>query len=398
MSFDDIEQSNERGRPVALYEFRLGSIFWRYTSADRDIVATSTPVGGATTAKYASMPIKEDNLTIGGDASQDDYNVTLLSDCEVVKLFKGTPPLDVVWVTIRRMHVDDQAAEAPVHWIGTISSVKRADAVSSTIVCNTLGVTFARGGLRLCWETNCPRMLYDPGCGVDPEERAVSSTITALTGNSISCPDLALQPAGYFDGGYMSWKIDDETFVRRGLVGDTGIQLTAQIDTPSNAAIPHLMSTGAAPKDEGPDWQTVLEGLYSGQIAEMHETDGTNYFFLRRDKDAFVAPADVYADENWKIVYSQDNAVLYRWDNDTPFPDQGSFSGTLTAGSKGDQSTSITLLGTTDGLTVGTRVRLYPGCDRTTGANGCTKFNNLPNFGGIPQLAGRSPFDGNPVF
>ena len=57
----------------------------------------------------------------------------------------------------------------------------------------------------------------------------------------------------------------------------------------------------------------------------------------------------------------------------------------------------IRLLGTTDGLSVGDWVKVYPGCARTTEV--CeTKFNNLGNYGGFPHLPTKSPFDGDPVF
>lgn len=38
----------------------------------------------------------------------------------------------------------------------------------------------------------------------------------------------------------------------------------------------------------------------------------------------------------------------------------------------------------------------YPGCDFTPVR--CQFFNNYDNYGGVPDLPGRSPFDGNPVF
>lgn len=57
----------------------------------------------------------------------------------------------------------------------------------------------------------------------------------------------------------------------------------------------------------------------------------------------------------------------------------------------------LTLLGSTDGLTVGKAVTLYPGCNRTV--QQCNeKFANLPNYGGVPHLPGKSPFDGSSVF
>lgn len=58
---------------------------------------------------------------------------------------------------------------------------------------------------------------------------------------------------------------------------------------------------------------------------------------------------------------------------------------------------TITLLTSTDDMTIGTIVTLYPGCDRTT--NTCnSKFNNLSNYGGFPQLPTKSPFDFDPIF
>ncbi len=60
-------------------------------------------------------------------------------------------------------------------------------------------------------------------------------------------------------------------------------------------------------------------------------------------------------------------------------------------------TTAAALLGGTVGLEVGDTVVAYPGCPRTT--EGCvTFFNNLANYGGIPNLPSKSPFNGDPVF
>lgn len=44
----------------------------------------------------------------------------------------------------------------------------------------------------------------------------------------------------------------------------------------------------------------------------------------------------------------------------------------------------------------GARGSAYPGCNFTP-AN-CTTFNNFDNYGGVPDMPGKSPFDGDPVF
>lgn len=54
------------------------------------------------------------------------------------------------------------------------------------------------------------------------------------------------------------------------------------------------------------------------------------------------------------------------------------------------------LLGGAAGIPLGAAVRAYRGCQQTTTA--CVSFNNLPNYGGIPHLAGVSPYDGRNIY
>lgn len=58
---------------------------------------------------------------------------------------------------------------------------------------------------------------------------------------------------------------------------------------------------------------------------------------------------------------------------------------------------TVGMFGLADGLYYGLDVKAYPGCDRRV-ATCTTKFNNLVNYGGVPDMPGKSPFDGNPVF
>lgn len=47
----------------------------------------------------------------------------------------------------------------------------------------------------------------------------------------------------------------------------------------------------------------------------------------------------------------------------------------------------ITLLGPMPSAPqVGDTFTMFPGCDKTTGLNGCTKFNNIANYGGMPFI------------
>ena len=54
-------------------------------------------------------------------------------------------------------------------------------------------------------------------------------------------------------------------------------------------------------------------------------------------------------------------------------------------------------MGGTSGIPLGETIRVYPGCNRTA-AMCLAKFDNLPNLRGDPNLMGKNPFNGNPVF
>lgn len=61
------------------------------------------------------------------------------------------------------------------------------------------------------------------------------------------------------------------------------------------------------------------------------------------------------------------------------------------------QDNRLTLMGGTQKLDVGMIITAYPGCDGR--AETCqTKFNNMLNYGGIPHMPHKSPYDGTRIF
>ena len=63
----------------------------------------------------------------------------------------------------------------------------------------------------------------------------------------------------------------------------------------------------------------------------------------------------------------------------------------------GHSGDTLSLL-TAPPLVVGTVVSAYPGCDHSTGANGCGRFNNLANYGGQPYIPLKNPFGANKIY
>ena len=57
---------------------------------------------------------------------------------------------------------------------------------------------------------------------------------------------------------------------------------------------------------------------------------------------------------------------------------------------------NLKVFGSTLDLYIGMGITLYRGCDQTPET--CRSFGNYNNYGGVPALPGKSPFDGTPVF
>lgn len=62
----------------------------------------------------------------------------------------------------------------------------------------------------------------------------------------------------------------------------------------------------------------------------------------------------------------------------------------------GNPNCFLVLFGSPGDLYVGATGTIYPGCDFTPAR--CQAFGNYDNYGGVPDMPGKSPFDGTPVF
>lgn len=271
MVFDFAERSNNQGNTISLYEFRIGTTYWRYSSDVED-----TELGDVT---YEACAISDNGITMSGDAENDDLSITMPATVEFPLLFRGTPPSNEIWVTVRRKQVGDD--DAPVEWLGTLSNVKQTGLSAVVITCHQLTASFNRNGLRLSWGRQCPHALYDRNCKVDKSNFVLTLQVTAVSGAIVESPALATLPSGYLSNGFFEWERYAGILERRPIENHNGAQFS--------------------------------------------------------------------------------------------------------------------ILGVSDGLKIGDWVNAYPGCNRTT--DHCVKkFNNLSNYGGIPHLPGKSPFDGDPVF
>ncbi len=224
MSFNSSEVSTQDGRPAALYRLDWGNTSWFYTSADRAIPRQEYINGVLTDVTYEPRAMKDSGMVQGG-SQQNDFTVDGPSDLPIVRLFRGTPPSETIWLTVRRCH-DADGTEAPIYWTGTVSNLKRPTDAKCQIIGQPLSASLKRTGLRLCWTRECPHFLYDAGCKVDPEDYRHDGVAVVLDGNTISVTlDEPMEP-GWFRGGFIAWEAnDDGTLERRFIENDEPVTI-----------------------------------------------------------------------------------------------------------------------------------------------------------------------------
>lgn len=207
MTFDQLELSNQDGKPIELYEFTQGDPdvlrSWFYNTSDRDLLVD---IGLELPRLYLALPgIKTDGITLAGGTTDDEVTIHVPSTNEVSELFDVQPPSATVKVTMRRLHWDN-LADAPIYWIGFLSSRDMPNDGEATFNCNTLIAGLAQAGLRLGYSRECPYALYDAEtCKATPNY--VTLTISSLTGNTIAAPELGAFGLNAFAGGVALWNV-----------------------------------------------------------------------------------------------------------------------------------------------------------------------------------------------
>lgn len=201
MAFTDIEISNNEGKPFRLYTLRWGNTIWRYTNADR---VREWPAGSGN--NFQPIAISDGGVRQSG-SDQDDFRVTLPQSAAIVDKFRGTPPSETIWLTVRKQHEGD--AEAPAIYVGKVANVKRSEGrTTAEIRCIAISAAYKTNGLRIPWGRNCPYILYDFNCRADKELFKVVAEVTAISGVEVTVDALGAWDEAQYIGGFLEWDAD----------------------------------------------------------------------------------------------------------------------------------------------------------------------------------------------
>lgn len=199
MAFNYIETSDSDATAVFLYEFQIDENIWYYTAADSDIAA-----GGKA---WEAASIEHDRVSQTGDADQDNVELTVPDDLIPAKVYIGSTPSQQMVVRFRKAH--DGEPEAPIYWVGIVSSVDWPAPGRVVIGLIPLSATMQREGLTMTYQRGCRLALYGQGsgrCNVNKQKYKVSTKITAAGYASLKLEGIDGYAPGWFSGGFIEWE------------------------------------------------------------------------------------------------------------------------------------------------------------------------------------------------
>jgi len=236
MAFADKQGSQYGGKPIRLYEFRIG----RYPTATSvgqigyseplmhgDAVYRMNDSENSVTVSarvWPSLNVSDNGFRFSGQATADGYEVTLPADHVLARKFRGTPPSQTIALTVYDVHATDGALQAQVVWVGEVAQCRRPSVEKAVFQCVTIAAAFQRTGLRLAWEKNCPHMVYDSQCKLNIRDHSVARTITEIVSGTQIRLDSALDDS--YLGGIISWTTAEQYSDSLGISAVAGMLVT----------------------------------------------------------------------------------------------------------------------------------------------------------------------------
>lgn len=195
MTYASREASVESGQPVELFQFVIGAVTSRYTSAEDEIT-----FGGNT---YFPRQITRTDPQQSNDERRQQIEVTLPTDDEIAARFIGIVPGELMTLTITRFHRGD--SEAFILWSGKIMG---AAYTKQGAMCTLRGVTtessLARPIPHFKYQGLCNHVLFDTSCLVDKDDFKFTGMVQSASGNTITVPGIDSLGATWAVGGYIS--------------------------------------------------------------------------------------------------------------------------------------------------------------------------------------------------
>ncbi|MCC5968782.1 MAG: phage BR0599 family protein [Pararhodobacter sp.] len=198
MTYASIESSVAEGRPYFLYQFVERDQVWRFTS--RASAWTSAGSGGAVLT-WEPAAVAHGDVVQTSEIERGRLELTWPLSHPFARSFLAPLGSTPMTLTIFRGH-EQVLGETVAHWKGRVVGAE-VEGQRILLQAESIFSTLRRAGVRAKYQRLCRHALYGRGCGLDIALHWQTGTVTLVSGNSVTVPEAAEHPGGWYRGGVL---------------------------------------------------------------------------------------------------------------------------------------------------------------------------------------------------
>lgn len=223
MSYTVEEKSIESGRPIELYEVRIGVEVFRYSTSEDDVVVDAST--------WTATPIQRSSLPISPEARTQPVEITVPASNDFAQKYVDSVPPTRATVQIFRVHRGD-LTDTVLLFKGVVKSVKfEDDGTQATLLVVPIEGALSKSMPRIDFRAQCNHMLYDARCKAVAGSFRYQGLAGSVSGSTIVVAGLdASKGVGWATAGEVVRANGDRRLVIRHVATDT-LQLLFPFET-----------------------------------------------------------------------------------------------------------------------------------------------------------------------
>ncbi len=197
MAFATQERSVEAGQPIELFDFRIGTDAYLWTTNPTAVTYNSLT--------YQPLEVRRDTLQFSQDSRAESLNITVPASTPMVRRFINSVPGQRATLTILRVHRNDGANELVQFFKGVALTVAfTLNGLEAEIAVVPITAELANTIPRFVFSTVCNHVLFDSACTVSSSLFRHQEEVTGVAGDTITVQGLAAKGDGWAAGGYIA--------------------------------------------------------------------------------------------------------------------------------------------------------------------------------------------------
>lgn len=224
MAFLDDEKSISSSSPVELYTFTTNAGIFRRTSTNVDVVH-----GGNT---FTAIPITRSQVEGTTTEQAQEMHITLPLSDVIVRNSLPVLPSTFTFLLQRKQLV---SGEVETLWDGTVVSIQVQARTATLLVPSVMDAALTSIVPSAYFQPKCNHALYDPRCTKLRTDFDVATTITAVSGLTVTVASVGGNPDGWFAAGDVLRTADND---RRLIKAQVGTTLTLSMPFPPTVSLP----------------------------------------------------------------------------------------------------------------------------------------------------------------